>query len=220
MNNYLGLWNQYLTPIFEPWETAYSSIAFPPLYSPSWFSFGVSSFILAILLIVTGILIGIGFYGLHTEGGGAMSVVGLISSVVGFTLGALLIIIGNLTTGYTYAGIFLELSIVPVLPVLIPNFSFIGLGFVVLGFTLVLIGSASISASVRDMTESPSVCSAAGIISIVGALAFFFGSFMFGSAGVISGLNTSGGYVLGFGLIFIFVAFILWAVVFYSFRNM
>ncbi|WXG41796.1 MAG: hypothetical protein WED07_13700 [Candidatus Freyarchaeum deiterrae] len=203
MNNYLGQWSSYLIPIFEPGYGGLQPTS-PPLYSPSWFSFSVSSFILAILLIVTGVLIGIGFYGIHKSGGGAMSVVGLIFSIIVIAGGALLIIMGNLTTGYMYANLMVEMQAVPFLPVPTPNFPLIWIGFFILGVAFILVGSASYS--VRDMTDSPGASSAAGILSIIGAMFFILGGVWY----VL--------LIVGFGLIFI--SFILWAVVFYSSRNM
>lgn len=202
INDYLVQWTYYLTPILVPWMYGFAGSP-PPLYSPSWFLFSASSAVLAIFLIVTAILIGIGFYGIYKIGGGSMSLVGFFFSIVGITLGALLIIMGNLIPGYMYANVLMELAAVPVLPVTTPNFPLIYIGFAVLGLTFILLGSASIA--VREMTGNPSASSAAGILNIVGAVFFIIGFIWY----II--------LIVGFGLIL--VAFILWTVVFYSSRE-
>ncbi len=137
------------------------------------------------LLIVTGILFGLGFYGTYKIGGGVMGVVGLASSVIGMMAGALLIIVGNLTTGYVYAYTLVEMSSVPTYPVATPNFVVMWIGFIVLGVTFIVLGSASMR--VREMTERPSAFYAAGILSILCAVDFLVGGLV----------NIVGGHVMG-----------------------
>nr|MDO8076785.1 hypothetical protein [Candidatus Freyarchaeota archaeon] len=170
----------------------------PPL--PHAFLFGVSSVILSILLVATGILIGFGFYGTYETGGGAVGLRGLTLVTIGITLGALLITVGTLTKGYMYADVVVELTSNPFLPVPTPNFPVIWMGFIVLGFTFIQLGSASIS--VREMTQKPSASNAAGILSILGAITFLIGGFIWP-------------VILVVGFILILVASILWTAVFY-----
>ena len=185
----------------------YSGEPFPPLllaFYPSASTFYVLSFIMSTSLILTSVLIGIGLYGTHKAGGGAMGIVGPILSIIGVTLGALLIIMGNLTTGYTYTKAPVEMATVSFWPVPTPNFPLIWIAFLILGVTFILLGAASIS--VREMTDKPGASSAAGILSIIGAVFFIVGSLWY----IL--------LIIGFGLIF--VAFILWAVVFFSSLNL
>nr|MDO8079262.1 hypothetical protein [Candidatus Freyarchaeota archaeon] len=185
------------TPLYTgPWPQ--------PIFS-SWPLFGLLSSILAMLLIVTGILIGIGFYGTYKIGGGAPGVVGLIFGIIGGIAGALLITIGNTTPGYMSAVAPFDEVYVPVISVTTPNFNFIWASFGVLALAFIIIGAASIS--VRETTNIPSASMAAGILSIIGAVAFLVGS-------IIHLIPP----IVGFGLTL--VSFILWAVVFYSSREM
>jgi hypothetical protein len=175
----------------------------PPLIYPSDSSFYIFSFLLVVFLIVTGILIGIGFYGTYKIGGGTMGVVGLVFSIIGMTLGALFIIMGNLVLGYTPNLVPFADGAFYLIPLPIPNSNIFGIGFLIMALAFILIGSASIS--VREMTQRPSVSLVAGVLSMIGAVFFVIGFFWY----VLQ--------IIGFGLIF--VAFILWAVVFYSYRN-
>jgi len=181
MHNYLGY---YLLMILMVAATPTSSLAL----------FFVFSLLLGVLLIVSCILTGVGFYGVYKAGGGAMGVVGLIFGIIGGVLGGLLILLGNML----------------MTPVTIgasePNYLFIWIGFIILALAFILMGTASIV--VRDATANSSASVAAGILSIIGACLFF--PYILGILGDIMAL-------IGFGLIF--VAFILWAVVFYSSRN-
>nr|MDO8081071.1 hypothetical protein [Candidatus Freyarchaeota archaeon] len=187
--------------VFEPY--AYGSL------------FGIFSFVLAIFLIVTCILICVGFYGTHKIGGGAMGKAGLIFSILGITSGALLILIGYLTPTfetklYTWLGLTEASPSWTFYLAFKPNWLMFGTGLIALCITFILLGVASIS--VREVTEKPSALYAAGILSILGAVAFIIG----GIVGIIVSNITIA--FIGFGLIF--VAFILWTVVFYSSRNL
>jgi hypothetical protein len=223
ISNYLGELGSYFTDLFAPYLYSFTgsgayAFSSPPLffaipYFPSWSLFGVSSFILTAFLVVTGILIGVGFYGTYKIGGGAMGVVGLVFGALGVPLGALLILMTNLTTGYEPIDIFFDVgeagAWVPFAPLPTPNFPLIVLGFLILGLTFIVLGSASYST--RDMTNNPRVSSAAGILSIMGASVFIIGGVAFYFGGLLLAIG-------GFGLIL--VSFILWAVVFYSSRKM
>lgn len=191
-------------PAVEPWPRSYSGLWPLPIF-PSWPLFGVSSSILAMFFIVTGILIGIGFYGTYKIGGGAMSVVGLIFGIIGSTLGALIIIIGNTTIGSMSASIMFEMSYVSAFSVPTPNFTLIWVGYIVLGFTFIILGAASIK--IRYMTEKPSDSRAAGALSILGAIFFMGGLLM-------------EGLMLFFGCGLMLLAFIFWAIVFYSSKEL
>jgi hypothetical protein len=188
------------TPPYSP----FFYFPIPPLIYPSGSSFYIFSLLLVIFLIVTGILIGSGFYGTYKIGGGIMGGVGLISSLVGMTLGALFIIMGNRILGYTPSSILFGDGVIFLIPLSIPNSNIFGIGFLIMALTFVLVGSASIS--VRELTQMPSSSSAAGILSIVGAVFFVTGYLWY--------------VLLIIGFVLTFVAFILWAVVFYSSRNM
>ena len=166
-----------------------------------WFSL-----ILAPMLIVTGTLTGLGFYGIRKAGGGAMSVVGLVFGIVGSIIGSLLILVGNLLN-------MTQIAIIPdiynytlmIIPSTTPNFFIMWIGFIILGVTFILLGSASIV--VREITINSSASSAAGILSIIGGCITIGGPIIFGG-------------ILLIGFILLFVAFILWAVVFYSSREL
>ncbi|MEM2144138.1 MAG: hypothetical protein QW279_02165, partial [Candidatus Jordarchaeaceae archaeon] len=76
------------------------------------------------------------------------------------------------------------------------------------------------SRSVREMTEKPSF-SNAGVLSIIGALFFIIGSLIWPITLVIGlGPTLIWPITLAIGFALIFVAFILWTVVFYSSRNL
>ena len=72
------------------------------------------------------------------------------------------------------------------------TYIFIVIGFLILLVSFIIIGAASIA--VREVTTNPGAALAAGILSIIGGI-------------------FAGG-IIGFGLLF--VAFLLWAIVFYQ----
>jgi hypothetical protein len=171
------------------------------------------SILLAILLVVSGVLTGVGFYGMYQTGGGAMGVVGLISGIIGSSLGAFFIFLGNIITGTKYVfnidfilygftssppPLFIMIS-----TMVVPQFFFIGVGVIIIAITFIMFGATSIAA--RKTTTRPSVSIATGILSVIG------GCFLLPYIlGVLGGILAQ----IGFGLLFI--AFVLWAVVFYS----
>ncbi|MEM2145885.1 MAG: hypothetical protein QW279_11025, partial [Candidatus Jordarchaeaceae archaeon] len=64
---------------------------------PSFYNFFLPvSIILIIFIVVSGILTGVGFYGFHQAGGGAIGIVGLIFGIVGSVLGSAFIILGSI----------------------------------------------------------------------------------------------------------------------------
>lgn len=177
---------------------------YPPLIYPSGSSFYIFSSLLVVFLIMTGVLLSVGFYGTYKIGGGGMSLVGLIFSLIGMSLGALFIVLGNLIVEYTPSVVPVSDFFIILISLPIPNSNIFGIGFLTMALTFIILGVTSIS--VRYIIESPSVSLAAGIISIVGAVFFIIGFFWY----VLQ--------IIGFGLVFI--VFILWAAVFYSSRNL
>ncbi|MEM2135529.1 MAG: hypothetical protein QW261_13040 [Candidatus Jordarchaeaceae archaeon] len=230
--SYCSMLSDYLMGIMYPgFPRVYTLSQYPIPYFPSASLFGLASFVLAVFLIVTGILFGLGFYGTYKIGGGSMGVVGLASSVIGMVAGALLITVGNLTTGYVYAYALVEMSSVPTYPVATPNFVVMWIGFIVLGVTCIMLGSASMR--VREMTEKPTAFYVAGTLSILCAVDFIVGGLvnivgghiMGGSLRILGlmnqlreGSSLAGIYIIGFALLF--AAFILWAWAFYSSRSL
>ncbi len=167
--------------------------------------FSVFSLILAVLFIVSGVLTGVGFYGVYKSGGGAMGVVGLIIGVIGGSVGGTLIILGNIASSFIF-------STMPfILP--IPNYLVIWGGMIILAVTFVMLGSVSIV--VRNSTAHSSGATAAGVLSIIGAC--FLLPYILVSFGYIWALIGVGLIFISFALIF--VTFILWTVAFYSSRN-
>nr|MDO8081409.1 hypothetical protein [Candidatus Freyarchaeota archaeon] len=194
---------RYSTPLYLSDAFLYNNLSiiltFAAAPSTSPLLFFVFSLVLGILLIVSCVLTGVGFYGLYQAGGDAMGVVGLIFGIVGGAAGGTLIILGNtILSSAPLSGTSFLFST--------PNYSVIWKGMIMLAVTFILLGSASIV--VRGTTTRSGTSVAAGILSIIGACLFFL--FFLGDFGSIIAL-------VGFGLIF--VAFILWAVVFYSSRN-
>ncbi|MEM3526368.1 MAG: hypothetical protein QXV37_03050, partial [Candidatus Jordarchaeaceae archaeon] len=208
INTYLAQLSYFLMiliPISWFYSYPYHGYIYPlvPFY-PSAYLFGTVSSLLSIFLIATGVLIGVGFYGIHKISERRTGIVVLIFSIIGVTAGALLIIMGNLVTGYMYAHVAIELTSSPFLPVPTPDFNIIWIGFVILGFTFIVLGSTS--TSIREMTQKPSASNAAGILSIIAAIIFSIGGFLWP-------------VILVVGFILIFVASLLWTVVFFSFQE-
>lgn len=149
--------------------------------------------VLGILLIVSCILTGVGFYGVYKAGGGAMGLVSFIFGIIG----------GALAGNFLFLeGIFGALTLPSPIGLYFPGW----IGMVVLGVTFIIFGVSSIV--VRETTTRPRASVAAGILSIVGACLFF--PSLLGLYGLIM-------VMVGFALMF--VAFLLWAIVFYSSRD-
>ncbi|WXG42319.1 MAG: hypothetical protein WED07_16395 [Candidatus Freyarchaeum deiterrae] len=234
ISNYVVFLGLYISGVFGTLKFGGVTVSspYPIPYFPSWSLFGVYSLILTVFFIVTSVLIGFGFYGVYKIGGGAVNTVGIISGIIGISAGAILILVVNLTTEYEQT--LLEVNsggfayVIPFLPVPIPNFPLMVIGFLLLGYAFILFGSVSIS--VREMVEKPSAFLAAGILSITAAVFFFLGSSI-GSFSVTSfgiSLNSTAANIISTGIYFgaiigfwpMLVAFILWAWVFYSSRNL
>jgi hypothetical protein len=183
--------------------------------------FFVFSLILAILLVVSGILLGVGFYGLHTAGGGPMGVVGLILGIVGSSAGAALIILGSLlpnqifVPSYIIGSPYFVSSNIP-----IPSFLFIWIGVIILAGTFIVLGVASIAT--RRVTNRTGLAATSGILSIVGGAFLFLytlfaiGTTSLGFLSLIGATAMAGIFFTLIGFLLLFIAFLMWSVVFYS----
>jgi hypothetical protein len=207
---------------------AYNVPLLQPLISTSmllWFS--VFSLILAIFLIVSGILTGVGFYGLHTAGGGPMGVVGLILSIVGSSAGAAFIILGSILFSPIYIPSYYSTStstgtstMFSFFPVIVPAFLIVWIGVLILTGTFIVLGVASIA--VRRVTNRTGLAATSGILSIVGgAFLFLYTLFAIGTSSVgylslIGGTAMAGIFFTLIGFVLLFIAFLMWAIVFYS----
>ena len=194
---------------------------------PGHASLLVFSFVLAVLLIVSLVLSGVGFYGVYRRGGGGAGVLALIAAITGGTLGATLTTLGNILqqTEYVIVVNYFLFPFPVLYPVREPNYLFVWVGMLVVAVTFILLGSASIA--VRASTATPSVALAAGILSIIGAcLLPLYGLSMVGHETIHPPLflsfplvNVAGGIFALFAFTLILVAFVLWTVVFYSSRE-
>nr|MDO8081400.1 hypothetical protein [Candidatus Freyarchaeota archaeon] len=147
---------------------------------------------------MSGVLTGVGFYGMYQAGGGAMGVVGLIFGIIGGTAGSLLLILGNIL------GTPLTLFASE------PNYLFIWIGMIILGVSFILLGVTS--RVVRGSTTRPSAAAAAGTLSIIGGC-FFFPYILDWLLRIAGGIFTLIAFVL------VLSAFIIWAAVFFGSRN-
>ncbi|MEX2722862.1 MAG: nitrous oxide reductase family maturation protein NosD [Candidatus Freyarchaeota archaeon] len=201
----------YYTWILAPWM-AFQSYLYhgePIMALPFFYSsvplFLELSFMMCVFLIVTSVLVAIGFLGTYDIGVGAANITGSVLGSIGIISGALLIIVGNLTVGYKYASAPMEMASVPFLPVPTLNFQIMWVGFTVLGLAFIVLGSAGYS--IRDMTNSPDACQAAGILCIIGAIFFIIGGYVWP-------------LILIIGFAPVLLAFILWSRVFYSSKEL
>ncbi len=188
-------------------------------YPSSGFLFSTLTLLLAIFIIVSCILLGAGFYGTYQAGGGVMGVVGLIFGIIGGSAGGLFILLGNFITSAKLVPLF----VVPIFegfegiipyPVFTPNTPIIWLGLMVLTVSFILLGVSSIV--VREITANSSASMAAGILSIIGAcflVLYVLMQFEFPPLAILAGILTLVGFIL------IFVAFVIWAVVFATSRD-
>jgi hypothetical protein len=221
---YVAITNALLTPIAGDNQ---------PLAQPVWIYVGVLTTVLVILFIVSGILTGVGFYGVYQNGGGRMGVVGLLFGIAGSIAGAIFFLLGGIavqkygigvnglvlsyngTSGYAILGItaFYE-----------PNVLFYWIGLIILAATFIILGVSSIA--VHGATGRPVLSLISGISSIAGAcLLFPFTLYMLENLPSTVSYYLSGNAALGIestflGFIPIFVANILWVVVFFSSRNL
>lgn len=177
--------------------------------------FILTTMLLTVLLIVTCILVGVGFYGTYKIGGGAMGAAALEMSIVGTVIATITIFLGSLLFRethfeilHTYGGPYYSPSTFysySFFPVYAPGTLVIWLGFIILGVTFIVLGAASIV--VREITPHPGAAMAGGILSIIGG-ALLITSF--------DGLMLFLGLV---GFVLLFVTMILWSVVFFSSRE-
>ncbi|MEM3586004.1 MAG: hypothetical protein QXO71_01665 [Candidatus Jordarchaeaceae archaeon] len=202
----------FTIPSYEKFGSEIFYYVFLILFEPYPYTslFSIFSFALAISLTTTCILIGVSFYSIYKNGGGIMGTVILIFFVVVVALGALFILIGNLTPKFDAKiySCYIEIALLFTvhLAILKPNLLMFSMSLIMLGSSFTLLGAATIS--IRELTERPSASLAGGILSIIGAVIFIIG----GISGIISDsiIISIGGFAL------IFVAFILWTVAFYS----
>lgn len=142
---------------------------------------------------------------------------GLITSIVGSSLGATLIYLGIISKVYDISSGVVYFIFIPLVlytyPVLVPNFFYIWLGLVVLAITFIMLGVSTLA--MRETFSMPSAVTAAGVLSIVG------GCFLFPYVLVWMKLIPLLGVVFAFiGFAMILVVFIIWTIVFYSSRNL
>lgn len=189
-----------------------------PIHSASA-SLSMWTMILGIFLVASGVLIGTGFFGMYRASGSSMGVVGLITSIVGSSVGSLLIYLGVISQqlqilySTTY---FFFIFIIPILyfvqHILIPNFLYIWLGLTVLGVSFILLGVCTISLSKH--TGNVWASKAAGILSIIGGVLLFPYILVWFRVA-----DTVGSAIALIGFLVILITFILWAAVYYSSRN-
>jgi hypothetical protein len=175
------------------------------------------TFILAVLLVLTLILTGVGLYGLGIVEQKSMGTVGLVFGVIGGILAMLLLLIGS--TGpntptfisllvFTYAPSLITQYPIPVLVLAggVANVhpTLLGLGFIVFGVTIIMFGAAFIS--VREGLDSPGLSTATGVLFIISGIFLILIVLL----PLLSWLST---FIL-------FVAFIMTALVFYGSREM
>jgi hypothetical protein len=189
-------------------------------YPQSAFLFLLYSLLLTSFLIVSCILLGVGFYGVYQASGSEMGIIGLIFGVVGGTIGSSFIILAHVFTSTNVIPILLapiDVGFNGVLPIFVssPNYILILISTLIIVVTFILLGSSSLA--VRDTTEAPSATTAAGILSIVGAC--FLALYILVQP-YVPPLAILGGLFTLVGFVLIFVAFILWAVVFNKSKNM
>jgi hypothetical protein len=180
--------------------------------------FYLLTILLMALLMATGILVGIGFYGTYRIGGGAMGAAALITSVTGVEIGSIIIFLGSFVFTETDYEIIQTNYLVPYInqptapasyalaPITQPGFLPIWLGSIILGVTFIVLGVASIK--VREITIHSGAAMAGGILSIIGGALLIVSPYV---------LMIIFGFV---GFVLLFVAMILWSVVFYSLRDL
>lgn len=175
----------------------------------------------SLFLIVALVLSGVGFFGVSKIGGDPIGIVGLVFAVAGSAAGVLFIIMGVLTPAYEYVLLLYLYYIYPVfypvyisVPVPIPNYLLIWIGFIILTVTFIVLGVASIA--LRGVTANPSASTSAGIVGVIGAC--FLVSF--GLIMAVPAVPWLAGVFTLIGFALIMVNFLLWTVVFYSCRKM
>ncbi|WXG41712.1 MAG: hypothetical protein WED07_13275 [Candidatus Freyarchaeum deiterrae] len=181
-------------------------------------SFMFVTFILALLLVLTLILMGVGLYGLGKIEGKSMGTVSLVFGVIGAILALILLLAGAATGGTTHnlTSIYLIThfsDIIGLTPIWtlaflvvmggVPavNGVFLWLGLIAVGSTLIIFGATFVN--LREGLDSPGLSVATGVLSIIAGIFLFMG-------------------VLAPWLAFIilFVGLIMSALVFYGSRQM
>ncbi|MFB0561138.1 MAG: hypothetical protein ACETWM_07975 [Candidatus Lokiarchaeia archaeon] len=208
-----------IIPAYASYTTIAHYLMWAVIQSDWLFNFFVLSIIFSIFLMVSGVLLGAGFFGFYSVTNDEQAVAGPIVSLLGFAFVAFFIILGfmqpiiELKT-WVYRGHYAMPILEPLTQTIVitPNYFFFSIGILALFITLIALGVISIA--MRDTTMVPTVSSSSGIISIIGALFlvpyFLLLTSYFAVIGIISGF---------IGLILLLVAFILWTVVFFNSRN-
>jgi hypothetical protein len=172
------------------------------------------SFILAVLLVLTLILTGVGLYGLGKVEEKSMGTVSLVIGVIGAVIAMLLLLIGttgpNTPTLISLLAFIYAPSVITQYPIYVivlaggvPHVStlLLWLSFIVVGATIITFGATFIN--VREGLDSPGLCVATGVLFL------------------ISGIFLLVGLLLPWLATFIlFVAFIMATLVFYGSREM
>jgi hypothetical protein len=172
----------------------------------------IITIIFAVLLIVTGVLIGIGYYGYYSAEGQKIGLVALVTGIIGPLAAGILLILGTMV-----------IRTVQLIARSTTDFSFFWLiyfpglaawiGLVFLAATFIIFGSTSIIT--RKSSPKPGIATVAGILSLIGGSLIIFMDeysyiFLYGNLTIFFG-------PLGFGLLFI--SMILWTIMFYSTRK-
>ncbi|MFB0561305.1 MAG: hypothetical protein ACETWM_08860 [Candidatus Lokiarchaeia archaeon] len=190
----------FIQPFIQIYTTILRDIPFTRLmYAEASTATIFITILFVVLLVVSCILTGVGFYGIYTVGGGAMGIVGLIFGIMGGAAAAILALLGS-STSFTARGVYYYFITIAAIPYYPPLGLWDWIGLIILGVSFVIMGCASIV--VREYTMHSGTMVAAGILSIIGGSALIFISLWAGLA-----------------LMFMFVAFLLWAIVFYTTKH-
>lgn len=198
----------------------------PYPFSNIWSSLFLEfSIILALLFFATGILTRIGFKGMSKSEGVEMGVFGS----AGLNLGALTLLMGSMTQSIEVYSQLLPSFSDPfmnyfVLLISAPNWFLIKFGFLILGLSFIILGSASWY--MRKDTAHVLASAATGVLSIIGAILLIIGSLI--SPTLVTRLYQETENILWLtgpvltivGFIIIFAALIIWTVVFYTSRDL
>ncbi|MEM3586019.1 MAG: hypothetical protein QXO71_01740 [Candidatus Jordarchaeaceae archaeon] len=177
--------------------------------------------LLVILLIPTLILLGVGLYGLGKIEGKAMGIVSLIFGIIGAVLATILLLEGAASGGTTItaASLWIMMNsgplflfgttpplikfvfLIDMLGVPTVNTGLLWLGLLVLGITITIFGATFIL--VREGLESPGLSVATGVLFILAGIFLFLGVLL-----------------PWLSFIFLFVALIMAALVFFGSREM
>ncbi len=156
---------------------------FPSLF-PAFLElvFLILTILLGISLIITSIMVGLGFYGLSEQGAGGIGGAALITGVSGTSVAAILLVLADtvfrefhLSSLYLFYYPYYYYPIY--LYIYTPGSLFIWYSLIVLGITFFVLGLVSVLA--RDSTPSLNSAVAAGILSIIGGILLIQCSYTF-----------------------------------------